>query len=233
MMLSFGGAAEGPLSGSPPAMGSDPVQQAPETVTSSGDDAMSHRPSVPIRRTRGLLPRSTVTGLLRAGGAALLLVTASPALAAPAAAPGARSAPSQPEPGTACPIPGRVTAADGSLRGFAPSPRNFYLEVDGKEVPAEIYHIDTTALLMISPKFATPVLLKATTVAAVPLAMLEKKPDGTIDVRREAVLRPLGPYRATFDTVTFSIGGHSQALRMRPPLDFLRAPEPGSPHGLR
>ena len=185
---------------------------------------MFQPPSLRARSSRGLLP--PVSALLRAAGAVLLSTTASLVWAAP-------SAHSPSEPGAACPIPGRITAADGSLHGFAPSPRNYYLEVDGKEVPAELYHIDTTALLMISPTFATPVLLKAATVAAVPLAMLERKPDGTIDVRREAVLRPLGPYRATFDTVTFNVGGHSQALRMRPPLDFLRAPDSGSPHSPR
>jgi len=79
---------------------------------------------------------------------------------------------------------------------------------------------------VVSPTLASPLLLKAWTVAAVPLAMLEKKADGTIDVRRDAALHPIGPFRATADTVTFSIGGHSDALRMRPPLDFLRAPEP-------
>lgn len=168
--------------------------------------------------------------LLRASGAAVLAATASLAWAAPGAPPGAVPAAPSPEPGRACPVPGKITAADGSLRGFAPSPRNHYLEMDGKEVPAELYHIDTTAMLVISPKLASPLLLKATTVLAVPLGMLERKADGTIDVRREAVLRPLGPFRATADAVTFSVGGHGEALRMRPPLDFLRAPEGSSPH---
>lgn len=192
---------------------------------------MSHSRSLPNRPIHQLAPPpAALAALLRAGGTVVLAATATLAWAAPGSTPGAAPAAPSFEPGTACPVPSKITAADGSLRGFAPSPRNHYLEMDGREVPAELYHIDTTAMLVISPKLASPLLLKATTVVAVPLAMLERKADGTIDVRRDAVLRPLGSFRATADAVTFSVGGHSEALRMRPPLDFLRAPEAGSPH---
>jgi hypothetical protein len=133
--------------------------------------------------------------------------------------------------GDECPIPGRVTAADGSLRGFVPA-RHFYLEVDGKEAPAELYNIGAKAVLVISPSLPYPVVIKAMTVAAVPAGKIEKKADGTVDVRPDAAeLKTLSLATATYDAVSFNIGGHSQVLRSRPPLDFLRAPQRSSPQG--
>lgn len=176
------------------------------------------------------LPRgfsSVFSALLVAGG--WVLFSATLAWAAPASAPGGAATHPQFKVGDSCPVPGKVTAADGSLRGFAPATK-FYLEVDGKEAPAELYNIDTTAILVISPTLPSPIVLKGLTVAAVPPAKIEKQADGRLDVRRDAVLQTLGPFKSTYDTVSFSIGGHSQVLRPRPSLDFLRAPISAAPH---
>ncbi len=189
---------------------------------------MTHPDSLPSRTARRV--NLAVASALPVGG--LMLLSATLALAAPAETPGPAAAKPRVERSESCPIPGRVTAADGSLRGFVPA-THFYLEVDGKEVPAELYHIDTTAILVISRTLPSPLLLKAETVVAVPPAKIEKKPDGTVDVRQDAVLQPLGAFRATYDVVSFEIGGHRQALRPRPPLDFLRPPNSPSPHGPR
>lgn len=169
---------------------------------------------------------------------ALLLAMALPLLApaivrpAAAGAPATGAAPPPVKPGASCPIPERPNAADGSLRGFAPAP-NLYLEIDGKEAPAEIYQIYGTAVLVVSSRLRSPVVLKGYAVAAVPAAKIEKRPDGTVDVRRDAVLEQLGAFTATSDSASFSIGGHRQVVRQRAPLDFLRAPgAPATPpHG--
>jgi hypothetical protein len=187
---------------------------------------MTHPTSSPIHPTPWFLSALS-PALLLAGG--WVLLTATPAWGAPAGAPAAATAHPQVKVGDACPVPGRITAADGSLRGFAPA-TNFYLEVDGKEAPAELYRIDTTAVLVISPALPSPIVIKGMTVAGVPPAKIEKRADGTVDVRQDAVLQQLGSFNATYDTVSFKIGGHSQVLRSRPPLDFLKAPGAASAH---
>jgi hypothetical protein len=182
----------------------------------------------PLRPASGPLP-VLAAALLIAGA----LLSAPPAWTAPAAGPGSSPAAPQFKEGDACPIPGRITAADGSLSGFVPA-HHFYLEIDGKEAPAELYNIGHTALLIISPRLPSPVVLKALTVAAVPLAKIAKKPDGTVDVRRDAgALQTLGPVEATNDTASFDLDGHHQVLRLRPRLDFLREPAGTSPHDSR
>src|SRR5579864_9032831 len=98
-----------------------PLRQPP----ASGRNAMLQSPSSCGRFIRGAMPLPAAAALLLAVSVAALSAGASLAWAAPA--PG--SAAAQPEPGTACPVPGKITAADGSLRGFAPS-RNTYFEVD-------------------------------------------------------------------------------------------------------
>jgi hypothetical protein len=185
---------------------------------------MSRPPSPPILPGRSL--RSVAGVFLRAGGWAVLAATlATLAWAAPAGAPGSPALPPGFKQGDSCPVPGRLTAADGSLSGFVPAPR-LYLEVDGKDAPAELYRVPGRAILVISPRLSSPLVLAAMTVASVPSAKLDRHPDGTVDVRRDAELKPLGPYQIddTKNAVSFSIGGHSQVLRVLPPLDFLRAP---------
>ena len=159
--------------------------------------------------------------LLLAG--ALGLFTAALASAAPAAG--------KPEVkvGDSCPVPHRLTAADGSLRDFAPVAA-YLLAVDGKEVPAEIYQSQHSTALVISPALASPLLLRGGAIAAVALAKIEKKPDGTIDVRRDAVLTPQGVYRSENEVLTWKIGDHTEVLRPRPPLDFPRSPGETGPH---
>jgi len=156
--------------------------------------------------------------LMLAAGLGLLAFTV--AWAAPPAASNAAAAAPEAKPGASCPVPEPPNAADGSLRGFTRHP-TLYLEVDGKEVPAEIYRIGSDALLMISPKLPTPLVLKGWIVAAVPPGKIDKRPDGSVDVRRDAELKRLGSYSATYDTVTFEVAGHREVARMRP-LGFLR-----------
>ena len=67
-------------------------------------------------------------------------------------------------------------------------------------------------------------MVKGLGVAAVPLSKIEKLADGTVAVRRDAVLEQLGRFTAAADSASFSVGGHRQAVRLRAPLDFLRAP---------
>jgi hypothetical protein len=206
--------------------GSGGKSGAPGPVPVSGSPVMCDRASwrgrSPLGQTRGRLAAAVlVAGAVLAGDGWSWAETA--------AAAGAAAAAPQYKLGDACPIPGRITAADGSLRGFVPA-HHFYLEVDGKEAPAELYNIGAKAVLVISPSLPYPVVIKALTVAAVPPGKIEKKADGTLDVRPDAaVLQTLSPATATYDTVSFAIGGHSQVLRTRPPLDFLRAPKRSSP----
>jgi hypothetical protein len=171
----------------------------------------------PARNARELV--STVAPFLMLA-VGLALLAPGVAWTAPAAAPASGASSPDARPGASCPVPQRPNAADGSLRGFIPFP-NHYLQVDGKEVPSKIYHIDQEAMLVISSALPSPVLLKGVVVVSVPLAKIEKRPDGTLDVSRDAVLERLGPYDATYDSVTFQVFGHSDAVLVKP-LGFLQ-----------
>jgi hypothetical protein len=163
--------------------------------------------------------------------AALLLLAGCLAVLLPMLA-WAAPAPDKPgvQVGDSCPVISPLTAADGSLRDFAAVP-TYFLAVDGKEVPGEIYQSQHVTVLVISPALASPVLLRGGAVAAVALAKIEKRPDGTLAVRRDAVLTPQGTYQADNDELTWKVGGHTETLRARPRLDFLRDPAAARPGG--
>jgi hypothetical protein len=172
-------------------------------------------------------PRAFPGAVLPAGLlAAWLGVLCAPLLcAAPAAPAPAATAPSGASPLESCPIPGRINAADGSLSGFAPAPR-LYLVIDSKEAPAEIYRVPGRAILVISPRLSSPVILANSVLASVPAAAIDRHADGTVDVRRDAQLKRLGTYQMdeASNSIAFTAEGLKQAVHVRPPLDFLRAP---------
>src|SRR3954462_13350828 len=100
---------------------------------------------------------------------------------------------------------------------------DFFLLVDGKQVPSEIYQSDRpAAVLVVSPAFPSPGLLMARSAATIPAAAVERKPEGTATLRPDATLTPQGTYEYVDEQVKFSVAGHAAILRQQTPLLGLR-----------
>jgi thiol-disulfide isomerase/thioredoxin len=118
-----------------------------------------------------------------------------------------------------CPLPPK---ADAPLRDFKRI-SDVYLEVDGKQAPAELYRSETAgAILVISPALSSPVMLRASVLMTVDPSAIEKRPGGVADVKSGAVLKPLGQFEVTNDSARFTAGGRQAALLPTPPLLGLR-----------
>ena len=133
--------------------------------------------------------------------------------------------------GAAFAVPGAAGAAANQappssrpLRGFVRD-IDFTLVVDGAQVPAELYKGESAgAIVLISPSFRQPLVLRAGTLATVDAAKVQKRPDATLDVAADAVLTPRGTFKVTNDGVSFSLDGHQASVRHLevPPLLGLR-----------
>jgi thiol-disulfide isomerase/thioredoxin len=104
-----------------------------------------------------------------------------------------------------------------SLRDFEPT-GDYVLILDGQQTPAELFHSQLAgAMLIVSPAFPAPVLLKATKVSTVEASKLDRKPDGSIDVQAGAALTAAGTYEVG-NEVHFTFAAHQAALREVPAL---------------
>jgi len=124
--------------------------------------------------------------------------------------------------GEKCPIPPAKAIPSGLPHDFRRI-SDYFLLVDGKQVPSQIYQSDRPgAVLVISPALPSPVLLMADSVATVKPAAVEKKPDDLMILRPDAVLTPQGAFKYVDQEVKFSVAGHAAMLRDQPPLLGLR-----------
>jgi hypothetical protein len=90
-------------------------------------------------------------------------------------------------------------------------------------VPAEIYRSDSGgAVLVISAALPWAAVLRATSLAAVDPAGIEKGSDGVVNFKPDAVLKPQGAFEIVGDVASFTAGGHQAAVRTVPPLLGLR-----------
>jgi thiol-disulfide isomerase/thioredoxin len=118
--------------------------------------------------------------------------------------PGARSAVA-----AAPPVPPLTRHLSGFIRDT-----EFVLAVDGAPVPVELYKAESAgAIVLISPSFHSPLVLRAGTLATVDAGKLLKHPDATLDVATDAVLTPRGTFEVTPDGVAFTIDGHRASVR--------------------
>jgi thiol-disulfide isomerase/thioredoxin len=157
--------------------------------------------------------------------APLTLLAGSPA---PATAQGEPAASPPAATGESCPLPPK---ADAPLRDFKPVD-DLFLEVDGKRVTAEIYRSDSAgAVLVISSALSSPVVLRATSLVTVALAGIEKKSDGVMNIKPDAVLKPQGAFEITSDAgASFTAGGRQATLRPPVPLLGLRRADEVTAH---
>lgn len=158
-----------------------------------------------------------VRALLLAVAWALTLLADSPF---PASAQGKPAGSPPAAAGESCPLPPK---AEAPLRDFKLI-YNLFLEVDGKQAPAEIYRSDSAgAVLVISSALPSPVVLRATKFATVDLAGIEKQSDGVLNIKPDAVLKPQGAFEITDDAAaSFTAEGRHAAVRLSPPLLGLR-----------
>jgi len=144
-------------------------------------------------------------------GAIILFLPSSPTPALAQGAPADKAADTVEK----CPVPPAATGRPHDFRRIS----DYFLLVDGKQVQAEIYQSDRpSAVLVVSPALASPVLLMADSALIVIPAALEKKPDGLMILRPDAVLRPRGAFEYVDQDVKFSVEGHAAMLREQPPL---------------
>ena len=124
--------------------------------------------------------------------------------------------------GDSCPVPPRE---DAPLRDFKPI-NDLFLEVDGKRVPADIYRSDSAgAMLVVSSALPWPAVLRATSLASVNPAGIEKRSDGTVNLKPDAVVKPRGAFQIVGDAASFDGDGRRATLRPTPPLLGLRQAE--------
>lgn len=147
--------------------------------------------------------------------------------ASPATAQGKTAASPPAAAGESCPLPAR---ADAPMQDFKPV-HDLFLDVDGKRVPAEIYRSDSAgAMLVISSALPWPAVLRATTLASVDPAAIEKKSDGVVNLRPDAVLKLRGAFQINGDTASFTADSRQATLRSRPPLLGLRRADEVTTH---
>lgn len=100
---------------------------------------------------------------------------------------------------------------------------DYFLLVDGKQVPAEMYQSDRPgAVLVISSGLTSPVLLMTGTAATVKPEAIENGADGMKTLRSDAVLTPQGTFAYADQDIKFSVAGHAAILRNQSPLLGLR-----------
>jgi thiol-disulfide isomerase/thioredoxin len=115
--------------------------------------------------------------------------------------------------------------ADSPLRDFKLI-NDVFLEVDGKRVPAEIYRSDSAgAMLVISAALPWPAVLREASLAAADPAGIEKGSDGVVNLKPDAVLKPLGNFQIIGEAASFTADGRQATLRAIPPLLGLRRAE--------
>jgi thiol-disulfide isomerase/thioredoxin len=149
---------------------------------------------------------------------ALTLLAGSPSSAAAQAKPA--PSPSY-KTGDSCPVPSK----DAPLRDFKLI-NDLFLEVGGQRVASEIYRSDSAgAVLVISSALPWPAVLRATSVASVDPAAIEKGSDGVVNVKTGAVVKPRGAFQIAGDEVTFTADSRQATLRPTPPLLGLRRAE--------
>ena len=110
-------------------------------------------------------------------------------------------------------------AAPSGLSGFQES-HDYLLFVDEKKEPqAKIYMSDVSvALLIVSDVLPSVFILKpqSSEAASVERSALVQRPDGKIDVRSRAALKPEGKFDIVRDSITLQAGGHRIRLQNRP-----------------
>jgi|HubBroStandDraft_3_1064219.scaffolds.fasta_scaffold10918_3 thiol-disulfide isomerase/thioredoxin len=171
-----------------------------------GESRMTGFGGRPWLAAAGLLAALFTGGLVPAAG------SAGAAGSAPAAG-GATTTGSVPAAGSAGAAETRAPARAGALRGFVRD-IEYILLVDGVQVPVELYKGESAgAVVMVSPSFREPLLLRAGALAAVDPAKVEKRPDATLDLAADAVLTPRGSFEVTADGVSFTLDGHRVSVR--------------------
>lgn len=154
-----------------------------------------------MRRGRHTLPGNR--GLVCALAAGAILCGAVPAAAAA----------SVPGPALGLTLPSFVRDID------------FILLVDGVQVPVELYKGESAgAIVLVSPRFPQPLLLRAEVLWSIDPAAIRKHPDATLTLAADAALTRRGTFMVTSDGVSFVLDGHQGSLRHLdvPPLLGLR-----------
>ena len=118
--------------------------------------------------------------------------------------------------------------ADQVLRDFTPI-GDLELVLDGRVAEgSEIFRSETAvAFLIISPDFASPVLLspRRRSVETVDFMKVSRRSDGAIDLFADAVLASQGEFRLDGADVLFDLDGYVARLREKPPLLGKRSAE--------
>lgn len=110
------------------------------------------------------------------------------------------------------------------LRGFVRDVE-FVLEVDGAPAPIELYKAESAgAVVLLSPSFRRPLVLRAGELSEVDARQVEKHPDATLDLAPDARLTPRGSFAVTADGIRFTLDRHQASVRHAtvPPLLGLR-----------
>jgi thiol-disulfide isomerase/thioredoxin len=99
------------------------------------------------------------------------------------------------------------------LRGFVRD-IEYSLEVDGKQVPVELYMSTSAgAIIILAEPFRSPLALRAGVLATLDAVKVERRPDATLDVPAGAVVTPRGSFEVTPDGVSFTLDGHRANVR--------------------
>jgi thiol-disulfide isomerase/thioredoxin len=100
---------------------------------------------------------------------------------------------------------------------------DYFLLVDGEQVPAKMYQSDRpSAVLVTSSALPSPVLLMGSSASTVTAAAIEEKPGDVVTLRSDAVLTPQGAFHYTDPDIKFTVAGKATILRVQPPMLGLR-----------
>lgn len=110
-------------------------------------------------------------------------------------------------------------SAQDAMSGFVTIDKFIFL-VDGDEDAAvEVYQSQAAgAYLVISQAIESPILVQARTaqVSTVNLMKVDRQPNGSVNLLRDAALAPLGTFKISGEGINFQIDGRPAELRNRP-----------------
>ena len=159
-------------------------------------------------------------------GASVLLLSAQAGLALAQGSPAEKPAAAA---GAQCALPAREPV--GGMPSELHLMKDFYLVVDDRRVPAEIYRSERPfAALVLSSALPAPALFLASSVSAVKRDAMEKKPNGVVNLRPEGVIAGQGTFEIVDEEVRFIFQGRKGALKPEPPLLGLRRIEEVTSH---
>lgn len=95
----------------------------------------------------------------------------------------------------------------------------YVLEVDGKDVKADIYHSDrSAAFLVVSPALPTPVVLQPRTqeLESAAAAKITKLQDGTMVLQPDYRIGAASKFNVAGEDVLFEVGGKHAKIKERP-----------------